>query len=334
MLHKIVGFVRYRPLGVPFALAALFLLGGCAETAFLAQTAKEIQGSTPSTPKAETAYKIGKPYQIDNVWYYPKVEYDYNKTGIASWYGPKFDGRPTANGEIFDMNEVSAAHKTLPLPTVVRVTNLDNGRALNVRVNDRGPFAHGRIIDMSRRAAQLLGFERKGTALVRVAVLPEESRRLASIAQGGRDLYADQPAKPKAAPRVAVTSKELPPPPGTKIVPAPSPNHRVKPVEKVPLPKDTVTPALARVDQKVTVVPVASTPRIFIQAGAFGQYHNALRVHTILKTLGKSTISQTRVVGKPLFRVRLGPFASVEAADRALDTVIRAGYPNSRTVVE
>ncbi|MCH7694558.1 MAG: septal ring lytic transglycosylase RlpA family protein, partial [Proteobacteria bacterium] len=105
------------------------VLGGCAETQFIAHTAKRI--SKPyEAPKAAPTYKIGRPYQIESTWYYPAVDYDYDETGIASWYGPKFDGGRTANGEIFDMNALSAAHRTLPLPSVVRVTNLENGRSM------------------------------------------------------------------------------------------------------------------------------------------------------------------------------------------------------------
>ena len=106
---------------------------------------------TSNTPSPSTGQKVGKPYQIAGVWYYPAVNHDYDESGIASWYGSKFHGRPTANGEIFNMNHVTAAHPTLPLPSMVRVTNLENGRTLTVRINDRGPFAHGRILDLSRR---------------------------------------------------------------------------------------------------------------------------------------------------------------------------------------
>ncbi len=120
-------------------------------------------------------YKVGAPYQVDGVWYYPRVDYSYDKTGVASWYGEQFEGRYTANGEVFDLNRLTAAHRTLPMPSVVEVTNLQNGRSLRLRVNDRGPFADGRIIDVSRRAAQLLGFETAGTAEVRVRILPVQS---------------------------------------------------------------------------------------------------------------------------------------------------------------
>ena len=116
-------------------------------------------------------YKIGQPYQIDNVWYYPREQPDYDETGIASWYGPTFYGKRTANGEMYDGNALTAAHKTLPMPVNVRVTNLDNGKSLVVRVNDRGPYARGRIIDLSKRAAELLDVVQTGTARVRVTYL-------------------------------------------------------------------------------------------------------------------------------------------------------------------
>ncbi len=130
-------------------------------------------------------YKIGAPYTVNGVTYYPHVDYAYDQIGLASWYGEGFQGRYTANGEIFDMNDLTAAHTTLPLPSIVEVINLQNNRALRIRVNDRGPFARGRIIDLSRRAAQLLGFDRTGTTLVRVRVLREPSLIAAAAAERG-----------------------------------------------------------------------------------------------------------------------------------------------------
>ena len=132
-------------------------LAGCAETEFVVDSSKAI---TRQTPPGQ--YKVGRPYQIAGVWYYPTVDYDYNETGIASWYGSDFHGLATANGEQYDMNGLTAAHRTLPLPSMVLVTNLENGKKLKVRVNDRGPFVDGRIIDLSQEAARKLGFETKG----------------------------------------------------------------------------------------------------------------------------------------------------------------------------
>ena len=155
-----------RALIIALAVVVTAGLAGCAETALVSHNAKRLK-ALATGPAPVGRYKVGSPYQIKGVWYYPKEDINYSETGIASWYGPNFHGKKTANGEIFDQNEVSAAHRTLPMPSVVQVTNLVNGRSMVIRVNDRGPFAHGRIIDLSKRAAQLLGFKRQGTARVR-----------------------------------------------------------------------------------------------------------------------------------------------------------------------
>ncbi|MCO6186073.1 septal ring lytic transglycosylase RlpA family protein [Rhizobium sp. L1K21] len=119
-------------------------------------------------PKGGGRKMVGKPYKVKGNWFYPKEDEDYNKVGYASWYGSAFHGRLTANGEVYDKNSLSAAHPTLPLPSYVRVTNLKNGSSLIVRVNDRGPFERGRIIDLSKRAAEMLGSRDHGIAKVRV----------------------------------------------------------------------------------------------------------------------------------------------------------------------
>ncbi|MBC7908544.1 MAG: septal ring lytic transglycosylase RlpA family protein [Rhodospirillaceae bacterium] len=136
----------------------------------------------PKVKKSRTkgSYRVGEPYQIAGVWYTPKLDWDYRTEGRASWYGQPFHGRLTANGETYDQDELTAAHQTLPLPSVVRVTNLENGRTLILRVNDRGPFIKGRIIDVSRKAAKLLKFHDQGTTQVRIEVLEKESREAAA----------------------------------------------------------------------------------------------------------------------------------------------------------
>jgi rare lipoprotein A len=128
------------------------------------------RASAPARPgaQAQGTYKVGKPYQVKGVWYTPREDPDYDELGIASWYGDAFHLRATASGEPFDMYMPSAAHKTLPLQSVVEVTNLENGRRIQVRINDRGPFVDGRIIDLSRAAAEDLGMLRTGVARVRV----------------------------------------------------------------------------------------------------------------------------------------------------------------------
>ena len=122
-------------------------------------------------PKGGGVYMLGKPYQVGGMWYTPREEPGYNRVGRASWYGELFHGRRTANGEIYDMDRLSAASPTLPLPVYAQVTNLTNGRTIVVRVNDRGPYANDRILDLSRHSAEVLGFRGSGTALVRVKYL-------------------------------------------------------------------------------------------------------------------------------------------------------------------
>jgi rare lipoprotein A len=153
--------------GFWLALLPLLLLAACAGRREL----------PPSEPRG--VYKLGQPYQVNGRWYVPEFDPNYDRIGIASWYGEEFHGRPTANGERFDRTTISAAHPTLPLPSLVEVTNLDNGRRLVVRVNDRGPFVDDRLIDLSEAAARELGFRDRGLARVRVRFL-----RLAEDARG------------------------------------------------------------------------------------------------------------------------------------------------------
>jgi rare lipoprotein A len=123
---------------------------------------------TPKPARTAGTYKIGKPYNIRGRWYVPAEDPNYDRSGVASWYGPDFHGKTTANGETYDMHGLTAAHTTLPLPSYVYVTNLANGRTILVRVNDRGPYVSGRIIDLSKGAARILGTEANGIGHVRV----------------------------------------------------------------------------------------------------------------------------------------------------------------------
>jgi len=322
------GYRRTRS-GLFAGAAAALLLAGCAEISFITQTAKTI-GVGYDRLRPEATYKVGKPYQIAGVWYYPAVDYDYVETGIASWYGPKFHGRPTANGEIFDMNKLSAAHRTLPLPSMVRVTNLENGRSMKLRVNDRGPFAHGRIIDISRRGAQLLGFHKNGTARVRVEIIADESRRLAASMRGGPTLAANEsPITVARLPKAEVTSQALSPPPGA-VATTPAP------VESAPLAVPDRGEQVAMTGSGSELVRLGTTgpTRIYVQAGVFSYFDNADRVRARLSSLGQVKVSSVLVDGRDLFRVRVGPFDSVDQADRVLEQLIGAGFPSSRIVVD
>ena len=119
-------------------------------------------------PKGGGTYRVGKPYTVGGQLYVPEENVNYRQEGLASWYGEDFHGRLTANGEVFDMSSLSAAHPTLPMPCYARVTNLSNGKSLIVRINDRGPYHANRVMDVSSRAAELLGFKSSGVARVRV----------------------------------------------------------------------------------------------------------------------------------------------------------------------
>lgn len=243
-----------RPALGLLAIAAAMVLGGCAETTLAVHTAKQLGRSEE---KAQGIYKIGDPYQINGIWYYPAEDYGYSETGIASFYGGEgqgvnFHGRTTANGEVYDMNALTAAHQTLPMPSLVRVTNLENGRSVVLRVNDRGPFVRGRIIDVSRRSAQLLGFENQGTARVRVEVLAEESRTLKAAMLRGPAGAETQIAA--AVPRAAIASDALPPPAGarssTTVAALPPPSATLPPAE-------TTTATSGRSKGKVVQQPAA-----------------------------------------------------------------------------
>jgi rare lipoprotein A (peptidoglycan hydrolase) len=130
--------------------------------------ALEERGRAPSQSQARGTMR---PYQVNGHWYTPHEDHHYNEVGIASWYGPAHQGRPTSTGEPFDQWRISGAHKTLPIPCIVQVTNLENGKSLEVRINDRGPFVDGRIIDLSHAAAERLGFADRGVTRVRVRYL-------------------------------------------------------------------------------------------------------------------------------------------------------------------
>jgi len=315
------------------ALATGLLAAGCATKPPPIKV-----GTAPvEAPRGKGMYKVGTPYQIDGVWYYPAEDLSYQETGIASWYGEQFHAKETANGEVFDLNAMTAAHRTLPMPSIVQVTNLENGRSVELRVNDRGPFARGRIIDVSRRAAQLLGFEQNGTAKVRVRILPEESIQVASLARRNNDPEKALAEAPKAAPRETVLAESLAPPAGVR---AAAPRQAAPPA---PHPVRNATPAVVQLasaveppplPEKVTVVPVKPT-QIYIQAGAFSQTENIARVKAKLQNFGPVRTTSVRTQGIAVHRVRLGPIPSVDEADRLLARVVgEAGLTEARIVVE
>jgi rare lipoprotein A len=318
---------------VLIAAVAAVALAGCAQRPAPRLAAK----SADAAPPGKGIYKVGTPYQIDGVWYYPAEDFAYEETGIASWYGEQFHAKETANGEVFDLNALTAAHRTLPMPSIVQVTNLENGRTLQLRVNDRGPFARGRIIDVSRRAAQLLGFEGQGTAKVRVKILPEASIQVASIARRNGEADRLQAEAPKAAPREAVVAEVLAPGAGVRSAPPRPPAPilaATPPVAATPAVVQLANAVEPPLSEKVIVMPVKST-QIYIQAGAFSQLDNVARVKSRLDAIGPVKTTTVRVQGIAVHRVRLGPIASVDEADRLLARVVgEAGLSEARIIVE
>jgi rare lipoprotein A len=236
-----------------------------------------------AVPKAEPRSNPGNdPYSVNGVSYTPLGDArGYRERGVASWYGKKFHGRRTSSGEAYDMYAMTAAHKTLPLPSYVRVRNLENGRAVVVRVNDRGPFLHNRLIDLSYAAAAKLGVVGNGTGIVEVeAVTPD-----------------DVPV------RVAGGAPAAEPPGQAAVEPVP--------------------------------------PRLFLQVGAFAQWENANSLRTRLEAASVQPVMIQTAVGtlggvdgKAVYRVRVGPLASVADSDRLTESIAQLGLGRAIVVVE
>jgi len=246
-------------------------------------------GSTKRIYDSSTAnpgYKVGKPYKVAGKIYHPRAEPDYDKQGLASWYGPQFHGRKTANGDVFNMNALTAAHTTLPMPSYVRVTNEANGRWLILKINDRGPFVGNRLIDVSRRAAQLLGFEKKGVTRVRVQAV--------NGPKGG--------AIQQAAARTT-----------------PEENPNSAPVEL----------ALAAPEIPITL---AANKKIYIQIGAYADQNNADKVLGSVNHISETKVEKIDMNGENLYRVRTGPYLSVELAEIILGRILSLGHNTARII--
>ncbi len=304
------------------ALIVTVMLSACADTPGSSPTSQSMRRDTPSAPGTVGRYKVGKPYQIKGTWYHPEEDLGYEEVGMASWYGRQFHGRSTANGEKYDMTAMTAAHRTLPLPSMVRVTNLSNGRSVKLRVNDRGPFAKERIIDVSRRAAKELGFKNKGVTRVRVEILADESRTLAGR-NGGRTSSRASRVGLTPDPAVAALNR--------KQLTAANARRSSRSVARAP-----VAAPVAATSRTVVMAspPAPAGTRTYIQAGSFSDQNNAHRVRSRLSGLGPVEVRPLQVGGRNFYRVRVGPLPSDDHADRVLGDVIRAGYPTSRIVSE
>jgi rare lipoprotein A len=296
-------------------------------------------------PKGGGYYSIGKPYQIAGAWYTPREDPGYDRVGSASWYGELFHGRRTANGEIYDMDRLSAAHPTLPLPVYARVTNLNNGRSIVVRINDRGPYARDRIIDLSRRSAELLGFRNRGTATVRVKYLGSaplngddnyERRYLAS--QSWVQFAAKGKTSSDGVDALAVRSV------AAETLPAENP-EKLALQRKAAAPRDlsaataatkSSEPLAPQITGSIrrTTGPAGPANGPVIQAGSFKNRDNADRAHQVLSAIAPVDVAEISVGGEAYFRVRVGPFQNVAAARAALATVAGAGYRGAKLLTK
>lgn len=217
-------------LNVRFSLRCLGVIGIALVTANCASNRSKVDpkygvapspqkyGENDNIPKGGGRYQTGKPYTIAGRVYVPQTDATgYKGEGVASWYGPGFHGRKTANGEYFDQHSFTAAHTTLPLPSYVRVTNMENKRSIIVRVNDRGPFAHDRVIDLSQKTAEALEFKHKGTANVRVEYIgkasvdgSDDNLLLASLTTDGSPAELKGYSEPVMVAELSPQAKKLP----------------------------------------------------------------------------------------------------------------------------
>ncbi len=253
--------------------------------------------AAPGPSAAPVQVKLGAPYEVFGRTYVPEDDRSYDRRGIASWYGPGFAARQTANGETYDQHGLTAAHPTLPMPSWVEVTNLDNGRQLVVRVNDRGPFVEGRIIDLSLRAAQLLGMDRAGTAPVRV-------RRV--FPQGDWALLTPPLAQPGGPPHSRVTMANA------------VPHTQQQLAERAP--GQAVPPAMQP----------AGGGRHWVQVAALSDRG---RAEALAGELGRFGPASALAAAAGLWRVRLGPFATAEVAAEALARLRAGGWADARVVL-
>lgn len=327
-----------RPLRSPavirgfVAISGLFLLAACSSSPLQTLTDRDDFGVPPSPrvavgdemPKGGGKYLVGDPYQVAGRTYTPHEVKRYSAKGLASWYGDDFHGRRTANGEVFDMADLTAAHPTLPLPSYVRVTNLDNGRSMVVRVNDRGPFRSDRLIDVSAKVAAMLDFKRKGTARVQVDYVGParmdgaDKRMLVASYRGPGKPPADDTmlaaAMPKAAadPVVVASAARKAPvdfgiadDPPVVLTPA---NARAKlpkllPLEgQTPILRASLTSSYASDDQAADAAQSAAAhlvkrtapipaPARIIQLGVFSDPANASRVAGLFARYGDVSVS-------------------------------------------
>lgn len=256
--------------------------------------------------------KSCSPYNIRGNWYYPQNHYEYDETGMASWYGPGFHGKPKPYGERYDQNDISAAHKTLPLPTVVLVTNLDNGKALKLIIDDRGPFIDNRLIDLSVEAAKALGIYQKGLGRVRIQSLVEESKAFSNhLFKLGRKTGRD----PNGRSWNQVFKEDI-----SQVYEKPTISPLTPAVE-------TDTKSLEEVIQKNQVGTM-----FYVEIGVFLHFSNAQKLVRELHSLLPIKLEKkTTPKGQSFHLVLVGPYTTSSRAEEACRLLEAAGH--TRTTI-
>jgi rare lipoprotein A len=314
------------------SLALVLLLGaGCTEVQFLAQGYKRVSGSADGVVEGGQ-YVVGNAWRGGTNWFYPTEDFALDQTGLAVAYdGPptrgRFAARRTANNEPFDPARLTAAHQTLQLPAIARVTNLENGRGVVVRINDRGPLDPGRVLALSRASAQALGAG-AGPTRVRVQVLEAESRALA-LALRDTQVAAALPAPAPGARSVA--TETLAPPEGARAA------SRVRSAPEGPAPRPAAIPAEGpRVAVGTRTQDAPRPTGLAVQAGAFANPDNARRFEARLAGIAPGRIRTEPVssAGRWFYRVRIGNIQNTAEADRILRDARQAGAADARIVVE
>jgi len=275
-------------------------------------------------PRIEPRARSGNPpfYDVFGKRYYVlSSSVGYRERGVASWYGPGFHNVRTSIGEPYDMYGMTAAHKTLPLPAYVRVTNLQNGRSVVVRVNDRGPFVGNRIIDLSYSAAAKLDMLRNGTAMVEVRTIDPSAPPA---------ITASATPAPAAAPPAATAL--------TIVAPAAAAPASSAPAGSAPAAAPAATaPGTATPTAGPGVTsPAAAATALFVQAGAFSDPANAERLAEKLRggNYGKVIVRDDQIAGRRMYRVRIGPVPSVAEFDRVVAALERAGINDAHLALD
>ncbi len=309
-----------------FVLIIPFLTS-CTSVELAANLGKKVLVKKHQFKNTNAIYKIGNPYVVDGKKYYPKKNINYDEKGIASWYGPKFHGKLTANGEIFNQYELTAAHKTLPIPSAVKVTNLKNNKSLIVRINDRGPFVNDRIIDLSYQSAKKLDLLSSGTGFVRVQILRSES------------LLLEKLAKKNQFPEIAdITNITTPP-----INQVNYSNVSIKKIGESKLidksnlssNKNKIEKNLEKAKIKAEVLKINGKKyNIWVQIASFSNKNSANLLKTKFNTVKNINVNKANINGKTFFRVRVGPFKSIKEAKKIYDFLINRGMEGTKIFVE